>query len=122
MISYSSDSIFHEDSKYAILIDMRASMLYLLKIENVDKSPWKMSKRLRMSQGSILHAQNLDLRLRAQPSKNRKYVLDPRKNAIKLNIMQGPALYAQNCQMSLQSLSPKKEGHLLYIEISLKSL
>jgi hypothetical protein len=102
------DSIFREDSKYAIRIDMRALVLHLLKIENADKSSRKRSKRLRMSQGSILYAQNPDLRPGAQPAKNRKYLHDPRKNAIGLSIMQGPTLYAQNCQMSLQSLSPKK--------------
>jgi hypothetical protein len=53
-------------------------VLHLLKIENVDKSSWERSKRFRMSQGSILYAQNLDLRLEAQPAKNRKYLHDPR--------------------------------------------
>jgi hypothetical protein len=79
MISYSSDSIFREDSKYAIKIDMRALVLHLLKIENVDKSSQKRSKRLELSQGSILYAQNLDLRPGAQPAKNRKYLHDPQK-------------------------------------------
>jgi hypothetical protein len=108
MISYSLDSIFCEDSKDAIIIDMQALVPHLLKIENVDKSPRKSSKRLKLSQGSILHTQNPNLRLGAQPAKNRKYLHDPRKNVIGLSIMQGPTLYPQNCQMSLWSLSPKK--------------
>jgi hypothetical protein len=101
MISYSSDSIFHEDSKYTIRIDMQAPVLHLLNIKNANKSSRKRSKRLKMSQGSILPSQNPDLRPGAQPTKNRKYLHDPRKNAIGLSIMQGPTLYAQKCQMSL---------------------
>ena len=108
MVSYSSDSIFHEDSKYAIRIYMQDLVLHLLKIENADKSSQKKSKRLRMSQGSILHTQILDLSPGAQTTKNRKYLHDPRKSVIRLRIMQGLILYAQNCQMNLQSLSPKK--------------
>ena len=61
MISYSLDSIFYEYSKYAIRIDMQISVLYLLKIENIDKSPRERSKTLRMSQGSTLHTMNPDL-------------------------------------------------------------
>jgi hypothetical protein len=66
----------------------------------------KRSKRLRMSQGSILHTQNLNLRLGAQPAKNRKFLHVTRKSAIGLRIMQGPTLYAQNCsKLSTESLN-----------------
>jgi hypothetical protein len=92
VISYSSDSIFHEDYKSAIRIDMRSLVLYLLKIEITDKSPRKRYKRLRMSQGSILHTQNPDLRPRVQPAKNRKLLHVVLKSAIRLKIMQGPTL------------------------------
>jgi hypothetical protein len=108
MISYSSVSIFHEDSKYVIKIDMQALILHLLKIQNANKSSQKRSKRLRMSQGSILYAHNPDLRPIAQPYKNRMYLHDPRKNYIGLSIMQEPTLYSKKCQMSLPSLSPKE--------------
>jgi hypothetical protein len=49
--------------KREIRIDMCASMLHLLKIESTEKSSRKRSSRLRMFQGSILYAQNLDLKL-----------------------------------------------------------
>jgi hypothetical protein len=55
MISYSSDLIFHEDSKYVIKIDMHALVLYLLKIENTHLSSWKRFNRLKMSQEPILY-------------------------------------------------------------------
>lgn len=58
MISYSSDLIFREDSKYVIKIDMQALVLYLLKIENTHMSSWKRLNRLKMSQEPILYAQN----------------------------------------------------------------
>jgi hypothetical protein len=46
----------------------------LAKNRNIMHVARKRSKRLRMSQGSILHTQNLYLRHGTQPTKNRKYL------------------------------------------------
>jgi hypothetical protein len=46
-----------------------------------------------MSQGSILHAQNLNLGLGAQIVKNRKFLHVTQKSAIRPRIMQGPSIY-----------------------------
>jgi hypothetical protein len=98
---------FPKDSKSTIRIDMRALVLNLLKIEICDKSSRKRSKRLRMSQGSILRAQNLNLGPGAQPAKNRKFLHVTRKSVIGPRIMQGPSLYAQNCsKLSSDPLKP----------------
>jgi hypothetical protein len=79
MILYSLDSIFRKESESAIRIDMRALVLNLLKIEICAKSSRKRSKRLRMSQGSIICAQNLNLGPGAQTAKNRKFLHVARK-------------------------------------------
>jgi hypothetical protein len=97
MILYSLDSIFRKEFESAIKIDMRALVLNLLKIEIYAKSSRKRSKRLRMSQGSKICAQNLNLGLGAQTVKNRKFLHVARKSAIEPRIMQGPSLYAPNC-------------------------
>jgi hypothetical protein len=107
MILYSLDSIFRKESESAIRIDMRALVLNLLKIEICAKSSRKRSKRLRMSQGSIICAQNLNLGPGAQTAKNRKFLHVARKSAIGPRIMQGPSLYAQNCsKLSRDPLKP----------------
>jgi hypothetical protein len=97
LILYSLDLIFRKESESTIIIDMRALVLNLLKIEICAKSSRKKSKRLIMSQGSIMHAQNLNLGLGAQTAKNRKFLHVASKSAIVPRIMQGPSLYAQNC-------------------------
>jgi hypothetical protein len=97
MILYSLDSIFRKESESAIRIDMRALVLNLLKIEICAKSTRRRSKRLRMSQGSIICTQNLNLGLGAQTAKNRKFLHVAWKSAIGPGIMQEPSLYAQNC-------------------------
>jgi len=98
MILYSSDSIFCKDSEYAIRYDMQALVLNLLRIEIGDKSSQKKYKRLRMSQGSILRAQNLNHTSHgAKIAKNGKFVHITQKKCIGPRIMQGPSLYAQNC-------------------------
>jgi hypothetical protein len=78
------------------------------KNRNTACHPGKRSKRLRMSQGSILHTQNLNLRPGAQLLKIESSCMSPEKMPSGSVIMQGPTLYAQYCQMSLRSLSPKK--------------
>jgi hypothetical protein len=107
MILYSLDSIFRKESETAIKTDMRALVLNLLKIEIYNKSSQKRSKRLQMSQESIICAQNLNLGPRAQTAKNRKFLHVARKNAIEPRIMQGTSLYAHNCsKLSRDPLQP----------------
>jgi hypothetical protein len=60
MILHSLDLIFRKESESAIRIYMQALVLNLLKIKNCAKSSRKRSKRLGMSQGSIICAQNLN--------------------------------------------------------------
>jgi hypothetical protein len=57
------------------------------------------SKRLKMSQGSLPHTHNLNLRLETQLAKNRKFLHVARKSVIEPIIMHGPSLYAQNCSI-----------------------
>jgi hypothetical protein len=85
---------FHKESESAIRIDMRALVLNLLKTKICDESSRKSSKRLIMSQGSIICAQNMNLGPEAQTAKNRKFSHVAWKNAIGPRIMQGPSLYA----------------------------
>jgi hypothetical protein len=107
LTSYSLNSFFHKGSEYAIKIDMRALVLNLLKIVNVPHHPRKRSKRLWMSQGSILHIQNLNPGPEAKPAKNRKFLHVARKSAIGPRIMQRLILYAQNCsKLSRDPLKP----------------
>jgi hypothetical protein len=107
MISYSSNSIFCKDAESVIGIDMRAPMLNLLKIEIYDKSFWKRSKRLIMSQGSISCDQNLNRGPGAQPAKTRKFLHVTQKSSIGLRIIQGPTQYAQNySKLSSEPLKP----------------
>ena len=75
---YSLDSISRKEPESAIRIDMQALVLNLLKIEICAKSSRKRPKRLEMSRGSIICAQNLNLVLKIDTSKNRKasYVHD----------------------------------------------
>jgi hypothetical protein len=87
ILYYLLDSIFRKESKSAIRIDMRALVLNLLKIENCAKSSRKRSKRLKMSQGSIICSQNLDPGPRAQTAKNRNLLHVAWKSAIKPRIM-----------------------------------
>jgi hypothetical protein len=97
---------FPKDSKSAIRIDMRALVLNLLKIEICDKSSRKRSKRLRMSQGSILHAQNLNLGPGAQPAKNRKFLHVTEKVSSGLESCKDqPCMLktAPNCQVTLSN-------------------
>jgi hypothetical protein len=97
MILYSLNLIFRKKSESAIRIDMRALVLNLLKIEICAKSSRKRFKRLRMSQGSIICAQNLNLGHGAQTIKNRKFLHVIRKSAIGPRIKQEPSLCAHNC-------------------------
>jgi hypothetical protein len=100
-------SIFRKESKSEIRIYMQALVLNLLKIEIYEKSSWKRSKRLRMFQGSIICAQNLNLRPGTQTTKNRKFMHVARKRAIGPRIMQGLSLYAQNySKLSRDPLKP----------------
>jgi hypothetical protein len=62
-------------------------MLDLLKIEIRDKSSWKRYKRLKMSKGSILRAQNPNLGPGVQPAKNIKFLHVTRKSVIMPRIM-----------------------------------
>jgi len=122
MISYSSNSIFCEDSKYAIRIDMQALVLHLLKIENANKSSWKRSNKLKMSQGSILYAQNYDLRLGAQPAKNRKYLHDPRKKCHRAQNHARTNIVCSKLSCESPVTVSQKVTHLLKIAISLQSM
>jgi hypothetical protein len=95
MILYSLDSIFHKEHESTIKIDMQVMVLNLLKIEICVKSSQKRPKRLRMSQGSIICAQNLNLGSRAKTTKTIKLLQVAQKSVIGPRIMQGPSLYAQ---------------------------
>jgi hypothetical protein len=79
---------FREGSEYAIKTDMRALVLNLLKIVNSATSSRERSKRLWMSQGSILHSQNLNLGPGAKLAKNRNFLHAIRKSVIGPRIMQ----------------------------------
>jgi hypothetical protein len=104
---YSLISSFRKGSEYAIRTDMRALVLNLLKIVNCATSSRKRSKRLWMSQGSILHAQNLNPGPGAKLAKNRKFLHVAQKSVIGPRIMQGLILYAQNCsKLSRDPLKP----------------
>jgi hypothetical protein len=104
---YSLISSFRKGSEYAIKIDMQALLLNLLKIVNCATSSQKRSKRIWMSQGSILHAQNLNPGFGAKLAKNRKFLHVAHKSVIKPRIMQGLILYAQNCsKLSRDPLKP----------------
>jgi hypothetical protein len=74
MILYSLDSIFRKESEYAIKIGMQSQVLNLLKIEICAKSSQKRFKRLEMSKGSIICAQNLNLVPGSQTAKNREFL------------------------------------------------
>jgi hypothetical protein len=107
MILHSLDSIFHEEFESTIRIYMRALVLNLLKIEICAKSSRKRSKRLRMSQGSIICAQNLHLGHGAQTAKNRKFLHVALKSAIGPRTMLAPCMYAHNCsKLSRDPLKP----------------
>jgi hypothetical protein len=93
---------FCEGSEYAIRTDMRALVLNLLKIVNSATSSRERSKRLWMSQGSILHAQNLNLGPGAKLAKNINFLHAIRKSVIRPRIMQ---LTAPNCAHNCSKLS-----------------
>jgi hypothetical protein len=98
---------FCEGSEYAIRTDMRALVLNLLKIVNSATSSRERSKRLWMSQGSILHAQNLNLGPGAKLAKNINFLHAIRKSVIGPRIMQWFILYAHNCsKLSRDPLKP----------------
>jgi hypothetical protein len=97
MILYSLDSIFRKEFESTIRIGMQALVLNLLKIEICDKSSRKISKRLRMSHGSIICAHNLNLGHGALTAKNKKFLHVVQKSVIRPRIMQGPSMFAQNC-------------------------
>jgi hypothetical protein len=88
---------FRKGSEYAIITDMRALMLNLLKIVNWATLSRKRSKRLWMSQGSIMRSHNLNLGPREKLAKNRKFLHVAQKSVIRSRIMQRLILYAQNC-------------------------
>jgi hypothetical protein len=94
MILYSLDSIFRKESESIIRIDMQPMVLNLLKIEICAKSSQKRSKRLIMSQGSLICARNPNLGPTTQTAKNRKFWHVARKSAIGPKIMQGPSMCA----------------------------
>jgi hypothetical protein len=75
---------------------MQALVFNLLKIEICEKSSQNRYKRLKISQGSKLRAQNQNQRLGAKIAKNIKFMYVSQKNVIRLRIMQGSSLYAQN--------------------------
>jgi hypothetical protein len=102
---YSLISSFRKGSEYVIKIDMRAPVLNLLNIVNCATLSRKRSKRLWMSQGSILHAQNLNLGPGAKPAKNRKFLHVAQENVI------GPIVCSkllQTFKRPTQTMSPKK--------------
>jgi hypothetical protein len=82
-------------------------VLDLLKIAIWATSSQKRSKKLWMSQGSILRSQNLNLEPRAKPAKNINLQQVARKSVIGPRILLGLILYAQNClKLSRDPLKP----------------
>ena len=104
---YSLISSFCKGSEYEIKTDMRSLVLNLLKIVNCATSSRKRSKRLWMSQGSIVHAHNLNPGPEAKLAKNRKFLHVTQKSVIEPIIMQVLILYAQNySKLSRDPLKP----------------
>jgi hypothetical protein len=96
MIVYSLDLTFYKESESAIKIGMQVMVFYLIIIEIYDKSFQKRFQRLRMYQGSIMCAQNLNMGPGSQTTKNRKLLHVTKKSVIGPRIIKEPSLYAQN--------------------------
>jgi hypothetical protein len=78
------------------------------KTRNMSQIIPERSKRLRLSQGSIICAQNVNIGQGAQTAKNRKFLHVARKSVIGPRIMQGPSLYTHNCsKLSRDPLKPR---------------